>query len=256
MECDGAEQAVSHWLFEETDDGRCFATRKARSVQHQSTAYVGNALLKSQRAEIDALKQQLLDRRDALIRRRARLQSARRMLKVDILELQRAEPAQSTAAADAEEEEELHKVKQPRRSTGCHTMRSVVIPELTEQLQQIRQKVHVRRKELLYSLEQIYPIDVVNPACLLFGIAGVPLPNLSDSTLDGAEQAIDDPAERKKLKALEKDDDTISSALGLAAQLVLLLSDYLGTPLHYNIATAGSRAVIHDAISAINGPRV
>ena len=51
------------------------------------------------------------------------------------------------------------------------------------------------------------------------------------------------------------DDDMVSSALGMVGQMVALISAYTDTPLHYPIATAGSRSVIQDGISVMSGPR-
>lgn len=51
------------------------------------------------------------------------------------------------------------------------------------------------------------------------------------------------------------DGEEIAAALGFAAQVTILLSSYLDTPLHYEIASAGSRAMMRDGISIMNGPR-
>jgi len=57
-------------------------------------------------------------------------------------------------------------------------------------------------------------------------------------------------------KLSEKDDDdVVSSALGLISQVVVLMSVYLDTPIHYPISTAGSRSIIQDSISVMSGPR-
>lgn len=52
------------------------------------------------------------------------------------------------------------------------------------------------------------------------------------------------------------DDELVSSALGLVAQLLNMLAAYLGVPLHYALTCAGSRSLVTDLISMIKGPRV
>lgn len=54
----------------------------------------------------------------------------------------------------------------------------------------------------------------------------------------------------------KSDDDLVSSALGLVAQLLNMLAAYLGVPLHYALTCAGSRSCVTDLISMIKGPRV
>ncbi|WFD33316.1 hypothetical protein MCUN1_000129 [Malassezia cuniculi] len=93
------------------------------------------------------------------------------------------------------------------------------------------------RSRVLQALEAIYPIELVDARELLYSIAGIPLangvaPNASKSELDDS-----------------------AAALGLVAQLVVLLSTYLSTPLPYPIVATGSRAVIKDGISVMQGPR-
>lgn len=90
------------------------------------------------------------------------------------------------------------------------------------------------RARTLRVLEGIFPIELVDARQLLYSIAGIPLATGARRT------ALDDAA----------------AALGLVAQLVVLLSTYLATPLPYPIVAVGSRAVIKDGISVMRGPRV
>lgn len=90
------------------------------------------------------------------------------------------------------------------------------------------------RARTLRMLEEIFPIELVDARQLLYSIAGIPLATGARWT------ALDDAA----------------AALGLVAQLVVLLSTYLATPLPYPIVAVGSRAVIKDGISVMRGPRV
>lgn len=89
----------------------------------------------------------------------------------------------------------------------------------------------------------IYPIRLLSPADLLFSIGGCTLPNAPAAAL-AAPRAAD-----------KIDEDEVAAALGMVAQLVLLVSAYLETPLHYDVAAAGSKAMVRDGISMMNGPR-
>ena len=156
----------------------------------------------------------LAQRREALNRRRARLETARRV--------------QATQRR-AFEESQTH------------------LTTLEKELDDVGDQTHSRRVTLLRHLELIYPIDLVDGSLLLFSIVDIPLPN---RTPDEEERV-----SKSKNAASLVDDDSLSSALGLVGQLVSLLSVYLETPVHYPIATAGSRAVVEDGISVMSGPR-
>ncbi|PWN21977.1 hypothetical protein BCV69DRAFT_281884 [Microstroma glucosiphilum] len=100
---------------------------------------------------------------------------------------------------------------------------------------------HNRRTQLLETLSEIYPIRLISPSDLLLSICDIPLPNSPALALVESRSRVDE--------------EGIAAALGLTAQLVLLLSSYLDTSVHYEIAAAGSRAMIRDGISLMNGPR-
>ncbi|KAK0521118.1 hypothetical protein OC835_006986 [Tilletia horrida] len=110
---------------------------------------------------------------------------------------------------------------------------------------------------LLRSLEQIYPIDLTDPANFLFSIAGIPLPSGTSSSLEDGKQRSKgkEKAAEPEITLKSQDPEVTAAALGMVAQLVTLLSAYLDTPVHYPLATAGSRSVVQDAISIMNGPR-
>lgn len=106
-----------------------------------------------------------------------------------------------------------------------------------ERLKEARSTVSCARSRVLQALEAIYPIELVDARELVYSIAGIPLKNGVVANAPSAEY------------------EQAAAALGLAAQLVVLLSTYLSTPLPYPIVAVGSRAVIKDAISNMQGPR-
>lgn len=132
-----------------------------------------------------------------------------------------------------------------RRARLDYVRRSLVArPDHDAEMKQTRSEIarlsiaiHNRRAHLLDVLSFIYPIRLLSGADLLFSICGQALPN--------------SPAE----STVHSDEDEVAAALGFTAQLVLLLSCYLDTSLHYEIATAGSKAMIRDGISVMSGPR-
>ncbi|CAD6898769.1 unnamed protein product [Tilletia caries] len=143
---------------------------------------------------------------------------------------------------------------------------------LRKRLTSVGLALHRRRVHLLRLLEQIYPIELEDPSQFLFSIAAVPLPNGTSSEHQlqqqqqrstviskGKEKASEGGGRRSEAAAevtlKSQDVEVTAAALGLVAQLVTLLSAYLETPVHYPLATAGSRSVVQDAISIMNGPR-
>jgi len=106
----------------------------------------------------------------------------------------------------------------------------------------MRKTAATRRTDLVTLLSSIFPIDPAplprNPTALshlLFAIHSLPLPNSAYPP--------------------SLSDDIISSALGYVAQVVAMLSGYLGVPLNYPIRLQGSRSAILDLISMMKGPR-
>ncbi|KAE8254882.1 hypothetical protein A4X13_0g3241 [Tilletia indica] len=131
---------------------------------------------------------------------------------------------------------------------------------LSKRLTAVGLSLHRRRVHLLRLLEQIYPIELDDPSQFLFSIASVPLPNGTSSTdlrqqQRSASKGKEKASEPAEVTLKNQDAEVTAAALGLVAQLVTLLSAYLETPIHYPLATAGSRSVVQDAISIMNGPR-
>ncbi|KAI9308509.1 UV radiation resistance protein and autophagy-related subunit 14-domain-containing protein [Cunninghamella echinulata] len=89
-------------------------------------------------------------------------------------------------------------------------------------------KLNQRKKELIADLFSIYPIEQ-------FRIRSIYLPN---SVYTGCNE------------------ESIATALGFTAHLVNMMAFYLDIPLRYPIDPMGSRSLIHDPVSLINGSRV
>jgi hypothetical protein len=123
-----------------------------------------------------------------------------------------------------------------------HTNLQAKLSQIQNQCAMIRSKAQAKRVDLLDQLDFIYPVELVDGATLLFSIVGIPLANrmMEEQTGRNADR---------------ENDDVVSSALGMIGQVVGLLSVYLDTPIHYPIATAGSRSIIQDSISVMSGPR-
>ncbi|KAI0344056.1 hypothetical protein BDW22DRAFT_1483181 [Trametopsis cervina] len=124
----------------------------------------------------------------------------------------------------------------------------ILVEEARTDLLVLRNRLAPIRNELLSTLVFIFPIELLSPPDLLFTILDIPLPIPTGPT---------DPAPPLSLHS-HKDitEDSVSTALGYAAQLVQLLAAYLGQRLVYPITCVGSRSVVKDGISAMVGPRM
>lgn len=198
-----------------------------------------------QKARYEAMRQMTIDESDQLERKRAELAGRRLALEARRRAMQASKSLFESAEATSRQlQEEVQSFKDEKADVAL--------------------QLHIQQASLLRDLEAIFPIELSDASSLLFSICGLPLPNAVPS-LPPAELA----HEEKRWKDTVKrhvpastrpvfhpfDDDTVSSALGLVAQLVVLLSTYLATPIHYPLATAGSRAVVQDGISLMSGPR-
>lgn len=198
--------------------------------QLQATLQDLQAMCDGETTELQARQSDLQDRKGRVSARRHALSSSKALLK-----------AQVEAQAEVEK----------------------IILNLRSQQTDLLVGMHSAHAKILHDLEAIFPIELLDASSLLFCICGLPLPNaassISNSELDKEEkqwkEAIKQMPAYARPLSQSFDDDTISSALGMVAQLVILLSTYLSTPVHYPMATAGSRAVIQDCISLMSGPR-
>ncbi|GJJ13923.1 hypothetical protein Clacol_008180 [Clathrus columnatus] len=113
---------------------------------------------------------------------------------------------------------------------------------------QLAPQLPALRTSLLYLVNFIFPIEPVSPPDLLFAILGAPLP-VPQSSTDPAP-----PISMPKFPSVSE--ESVSTALGYVAQVVQLVSAYLGQILVYPVTCYGSRSIIKDPVSAMAGPRV
>ncbi|TKY85428.1 hypothetical protein EX895_005590 [Sporisorium graminicola] len=198
-----------------------------------------------QKARYEAVRQLAIDESDELQRKRAELAERRSMLEARQAAIQASKSLFDAAETSARRHREQVQV-------------------LNEANAEIALRLHMQQASLLRDLETIFPIELSDASSLLFSVCGLPLPNavssLTPAELANEERRWKDTVKRQLPASTRPvfhpfDDDTVSSALGLVAQLVVLLSTYLATPIHYPLATAGSRAVVQDGISLMSGPR-
>ncbi|RPD81566.1 hypothetical protein L226DRAFT_527840 [Lentinus tigrinus ALCF2SS1-7] len=121
------------------------------------------------------------------------------------------------------------------------------ISEDRTRLSSLRALIPIMRSNLISIVSFIYPIELVAPPDLLFSILDVPLP---------IPVAATDPAPPLTLPNYKDvTEDSVATALGYSAQVVQLLSAYMGHRLVYPVTCVGSRSMIKDGISAMVGPR-
>jgi hypothetical protein len=122
------------------------------------------------------------------------------------------------------------------------------IQQEQRELATLRSRLLPARKTLISTLSYVFPIDLASPEDLLFTIVGAPLPIPVAST---------DPAPPLVLPAhRDVTEDSVATALGYAAFVVQHVAAYLGHRLVYPITYVGSRSLIKDEVSAMQGPRM
>jgi hypothetical protein len=98
-----------------------------------------------------------------------------------------------------------------------------------------REAISAQQQRIVATLMDIFPITPSpDGEALSFHIRGLHLPSMNHEDADPAE---------------------IAAALGHVAQLIYLLSYYLGCPLRYPVKPCGSRSFVRDDISVIQGAR-
>lgn len=112
----------------------------------------------------------------------------------------------------------------------------------------VNSQLNSQRMYLVRTVDFIFPIEPLSSQDLLFGILEVPLPLPVGSS---------DPAPPLSLPACPTvNEQTTATALGYVAQVVHMVSIYLGRVLPYPITYAASRSMIQDPISTMQGPRI
>ncbi|KAG8963508.1 hypothetical protein FRC03_002918 [Tulasnella sp. 419] len=122
------------------------------------------------------------------------------------------------------------------------------VAEQRERLAALAKPISKRRATLIQTVDTIFPVEFVSSSELLFSILDVPLP-LPIGTSDPAP-----PLSVPSHPSINE--ETIATALGYVAQVVHMVASYLGRLLPYPITSAGSRSMIRDPISTMQGPRV
>lgn len=141
--------------------------------------------------------------------------------------------------------EELHQGSIELTNTTSLSERArSTLEELQQTRADVQNDVTNQRARLTRDLDLIYHIQLEHARDLLYSIVALPLPNAVASTTKNASALV------HKLPLEE-----VGSALAFVAQLVLLLSSYLHIPLPYPLTTVGSKAIVRDGISIMNGPR-
>lgn len=112
----------------------------------------------------------------------------------------------------------------------------------------LRNNLQAVRTTLLQTVSTIFPIEPIEPKDLLFGILKLPLP---------IPTGANNPAPPATLSSDSSyNDETMASALGYVAQVVSLITGYLGDFPAYPVVCQGSRSLIKDPVSAMMGPRM
>lgn len=198
------------------------ADRQRRQSEMRRCAEWMRASLEERMRERDMVTEHLSTRREELERRRAQLARARQ-----------------DEERMAQERTETQHAVQHKRYARAQRLQRCTLTERTHAAH-LHRDVWRERARLLRDLECIYPIHLVDARELLYSIVDIPLPNGVASL----------PHARKT------DLEQAAAALGLVSQLVVLLSTYLATNIHYPIYAVGSRAMIQDGISTMHGPRM
>jgi UV radiation resistance-associated gene protein len=131
-------------------------------------------------------------------------------------------------------------------TSTARALRRQLTPDRSR-LEVLRANLSSIRASLVSTLADIFPIELYSPPDLLFTILDLPLPIPLLPT---------DPAPPLSLPDHQQvNEDSVAAALGFVAEVLQLLSAYLGTSLTYPVTCVGSRSLIRDGISSMVGPR-
>ncbi|WVN89043.1 uncharacterized protein L203_104259 [Cryptococcus depauperatus CBS 7841] len=109
-------------------------------------------------------------------------------------------------------------------------------------------KIYRLRASLIQTLDTLFPIQPLDPSILLYTILDIPLP---------IPATPNDPAPPIMLPAHKVDERTTAAALGYVAMVVQILGNIGGQAggLAFPVTCAGSRSVVKDVASVMQGPR-
>ncbi len=112
----------------------------------------------------------------------------------------------------------------------------------------LQPRIHHYRAHHVQSLDALFPILPLNPLSLLYSILGVPLPIPAGPK---------DPAPPNPLPGVKVDERTTAAALGYVAMIVQIMGNLGGAAggLPYPVTCAGSRSLVKDVVSVMQGPR-
>ncbi|EIW69486.1 hypothetical protein TREMEDRAFT_73876 [Tremella mesenterica DSM 1558] len=203
----------------------------------------------------------LADTDNSALRREVEERSGRiRWLKKAIMEVEKSTmEAQSRVSLEQEEmerrRENLARAEEADeiRRSGMEELHSEV-KSIQQETQALRPAIHLLRSQHVQTLDSLFPIVPLNPSTLLYSILEVPLPIPSSP---------EEPAPPLTMPTgvlpdgMKIDERTTSAALGYVAMVVHLLDQLKGTEggLPYPVTCAGSRSLVKDAVSVMQGPR-
>lgn len=211
---------------------------KADASKHISALLHRKPVLFALRKERDQLKYKLQLTRDKLAQEKLRVADLQAKVNAQRAAMQARREAIKTGAA----KQRLSRRKSTAVESSISTDKLVITDD--------RVLAQNQRARIVNDLNDIFPIDSIPGLSFKFTICNVPLPDYSNVRPMGPQIS----------RALVKDfggpeEDLIAAAYGFAAQLLTLLSYYLGVPLRYPVQPYGSHSFIIDPISAIQGSR-
>ncbi|KAJ9105346.1 hypothetical protein QFC21_001715 [Naganishia friedmannii] len=124
--------------------------------------------------------------------------------------------------------------------------------QLTSTIESIQLPIYRHRARSIAQVNDIFEIAPVDAATLLYSILHVPLPIPQHASEAAPPLSLPSGALPRGVKV---DEDTISTALGFVALAVNQISHILDRPLTYPLTCAGSKSLVKDTISIIQGPR-
>jgi hypothetical protein len=116
--------------------------------------------------------------------------------------------------------------------------------------------IHHFRAHHVQTLDFLFPITPISPANLLYSVLDVPLP-IPSGAKDPAPPLSLPPNVFLPDGTTKVDERTTAAALGYVAMVVQLLGTLGGATggLPYPITCAGSRSLVKDVVSVMQGPR-